>query len=140
VILFLFVRRLFKRCPETKVLFGFSQDIEPDSPELLKSKNFVRHSAYLIQMIDTAVNLLGPDIETLTEIMYDLGVKHIRFGVEPYMFPIMGECLIEAIEDSLDESLKPEVRGAWKSTFDALSNDMIESQKQYQKKKNSKSN
>lgn len=91
-------------------------------------------------MIDTAVNLLGPDIETLTEIMYDLGVKHIRFGVEPYMFPIMGECLIEAIEDSLDESLKPEVRGAWKSTFDALSNDMIESQKQYQKKKNSKSN
>jgi nitric oxide dioxygenase len=135
-----FFHRLFKRCPETKVLFGFRLDIEPDSPELLKSKNFVRHSAYLIQMIDTAVNLLGPDIETLTEIMYELGVKHIRFGVKPYMFPIMGECLIEAIEDSLDESLKPEVRGAWKSTFDALSNDMIESQNQYNQRKNKKEN
>jgi hemoglobin-like flavoprotein len=126
---------LFTRLPETKVLFGFAEDVDPHSPELFESKSFVRHSAYLVQMIDTAVNLLGPDIETLTEIMYDLGIKHIRFGVEPYMFPIMGQCLIDAMEESLDEKFKPDVKEAWQSTFDALSGDMIASQKQYKKNK-----
>jgi hypothetical protein len=40
------------------------------------------HAAYLIQMIDTALNMLGPDIELLTEIMTELGIKHVRYGGE----------------------------------------------------------
>jgi hypothetical protein len=64
------------------VLFGFPIDIDPTSPEVLTSKRFIMHAAYLIQMIDTALNMLGPDIELLTEIMTELGIKHVRYGGE----------------------------------------------------------
>jgi hypothetical protein len=39
------------------------------------------------------------------------------------------------MEESLDEKFKPDVKEAWQSTFDALSGDMIASQKQYKKNK-----
>jgi hypothetical protein len=85
---------LFDVCPETKVLFGYPIGIDVKSPELLKSKRFLNHASYMIQMLDSALGMLGPDIELLTEIMYELGVKHVRYGVTPKMFPIMGDCLI----------------------------------------------
>ena len=44
------------------------------------------HAKYFIQMIDKALGMLGPDIELLTEILMDLGQKHVRFGVKPGKF------------------------------------------------------
>lgn len=54
-------------------MFGFPIDIDPKSAELVVSKRFLMHASYLIQMLDTALNMLGPDIELLTEIMTELG-------------------------------------------------------------------
>lgn len=54
---------LFKKSPQTKVLFGFPIDVDTDSYELLNSKRFGMHAAYLVEMLDTALNMLGPDIE-----------------------------------------------------------------------------
>jgi hemoglobin-like flavoprotein len=111
------------------VLFGFPIDINPHSEELLTSKRFHMHAAYLIQMLDTALNMLGPDIELLTEIMSELGIKHVRYGVKPEMFPIMGSCLIETLEECLDErDFNANTRDAWVETYNALSQDMIRSQ------------
>ena len=119
--------RLFTECNEAKILFGFPMDIDPNSPELLTSKRFAAHAAYLIQMIDTALNMLGPDIEMLTEIMADLGAKHIRYGVKAHMFPIMGRCLIEVLEECLPEGyFTPTIKEAWVETYGALSADLIE--------------
>lgn len=118
--------RLFAECAGAKVLFGFSIDIDPYSPELLTSKRFATHSAYLIQMIDTALNMLGPDIEMLTEIMADLGDKHVGYGVQPEMFPIMGRCLIATLEECLpDGHFTPTVKEAWVETYDALAIDLV---------------
>jgi hemoglobin-like flavoprotein len=120
--------RLFDKCPQAKVLFGFPIDIDPHCQELLQSKRFKMHAAYLIQMIDTALNMLGPDIELLTEMMVDLGVKHVTYGVTPEMFPIMGTCLIATLEESLSEDdFTATVKEAWVETYSALSQDMIRS-------------
>ena len=81
----LLFQKLFLKAPQTKVLFGFPIDIDATSEEVSKSRRFVMHAAYLIQMIDTALQMLGPDIELLTEIMLELGTKHIRYGVKPAM-------------------------------------------------------
>ena len=56
------------------------------------------HGAYLIQMLDTALNMLGPDIELLTEILTELGNKHERFGVKPSYYPPMGQALIKTMK------------------------------------------
>jgi hemoglobin-like flavoprotein len=121
-------RRLFDKCPQAKILFGFPIDINVDSPELLNSKRFLAHAAYLLEMIDTALDMLGPDIELLTEIMHDLGIKHIRYGVKPEMFPVMGEALISTLQDTLGADFTESMKDSWRETYDALSADMIRAQ------------
>lgn len=79
------------KSPEAKVLFGFPINMDTNSPEMLASKRFNMQGSYLIQMLDTALSMLGPDIELLTDILQDLGTKHVHYGVKPEMFYIMGE-------------------------------------------------
>lgn len=96
------------------------------------------HAAYLIQMLDTALDMLGPDIELLTEIMTELGEKHVRYGVKPEMFPIMGDALLHTLEASLDDKeFSSTVREAWVETYAALSQDMIRAQAALNKRKSS---
>jgi hypothetical protein len=120
---------LFRECPKAKVLFGFPIDLDMTSPDILVSKRFLMHAAYLLEMIDTALNMLGPDIELLTEIMQELGVKHIRYGVKPEMFPHMGVALLETLEESLGSKFSSSMRESWVETYEALSGDMILAQK-----------
>ena len=83
------------------------------------------HAAYLVQMLDTALNMLGPDIELLTEIMHELGMKHVRYGVKPEMFPIMGDALLHTLETTLKDDFTDPIREAWIEQYSALSQDMI---------------
>jgi hemoglobin-like flavoprotein len=122
------LRSLFDKCPQAKVLFGFPIDIDPNSSELLQSKQFLMHAVYLIQMIDTALDMLGPDIELLTEIMTELGIKHVRYGVKPEMFTIMGDALVHTLETTLKGDFTDPIREAWIETYGALSQDMIRAQ------------
>eukprot|EP00523_Entomoneis_sp_CCMP467_P021120 CAMPEP_0168852416 /NCGR_PEP_ID=MMETSP0727-20121128/12963_1 /TAXON_ID=265536 /ORGANISM="Amphiprora sp., Strain CCMP467" /LENGTH=185 /DNA_ID=CAMNT_0008906533 /DNA_START=52 /DNA_END=610 /DNA_ORIENTATION=+ len=120
-----FCHRLFKNDPQCKVLFGFPLDIDTDSAELLQSKRFLMHAAYLVEMLDTSLGMLGPDDELLAEIMYDLGSKHTRYGVKADMFPQMGKALMVALEAILKHTLNDATRDAWKKTFAELSSEMI---------------
>ena len=86
------------------------------------------HATYLWEMIDTAINMLGPDIELLTEIMTELGVKHVRYGVKPHMFPVMGEALIHTLSVTLVDEMTDDAVEAWRKTYGALSSDMIKAQ------------
>ena len=70
--------------PEAKVIFGFGAN--DDVQDLVSGRRFMSHAKYFIQMIDKAFGMLGPDIELLTEILMDLGQKHVRFGVKPGTF------------------------------------------------------
>ncbi|GKY90424.1 hypothetical protein MPSEU_000016200 [Mayamaea pseudoterrestris] len=124
-------QKLFNQCPEAKTLFGFPIDADANSHEVLSSKRFLMHASYLIQMIDTALNMLGPDYELLTDILLELGAKHVRFGVKPDMFPVMGLCLIATLEETLEDgAITPAAKRAWLETYDALAADMIRGQKE----------
>lgn len=127
----LLFQHLFEKCPQCKVLFGFPLDADPKSPELLSSKRFIMHASYLIQMLDTALNMLGPDEELLTEIMLELGLKHVRYGVKPEMFSIMGQCLLQTLEETLKDHMTDTHKKAWQLTYSALSGDMIRAHKKH---------
>jgi hemoglobin-like flavoprotein len=132
----LFLHRLFSKSAQAKTLFGFPADIDPYGDEVLRSKRFLMHSAYLIQMLDTALNILGPDIELLTEMMIELGYKHVRYGVTAEMFPIMGDALIETLQCLLSPELFTEqIKSSWIVVYGALSQDMLVAQKDTDKKK-----
>ncbi|GAX13370.1 hypothetical protein FisN_8Lh400 [Fistulifera solaris] len=118
-------RKLFRRSPPARVLFGFPIDIDPDSDDLRFSKRFVTQAMYMIQMLDSSISMLGPDIDMLSEIMAELGAKHSRYGVQPEMFTVMGECLIEMLAEVLPNGLSTEAEAAWQTTYKELSQDMI---------------
>ena len=116
--------RFFALEPDAKTIFGFNKT-QPDE-ELRKSKRFTKHAAYFVQMIDKALGMLGPDIELLTEILIELGQKHVNYGVKPEYFPAMGRSLIYAIQETLGEdNFSSEVKDSWVEVYGALSYDMI---------------
>eukprot|EP00977_Amphora_coffeiformis_P015263 scaffold4484_cov170-Amphora_coffeaeformis.AAC.3 len=111
-----------------QTLFGFPIHADVTSPEILNSKRFKMHATYMIQMLDTALNMLGPDIELLTEILIELGEKHVRYGVKPEMFPVMGDALVHTLNECLGDDFPDEIREAWKETYIEISSDMLKAQ------------
>ena len=79
-------------------------------------------------MLDTALNMLGPDIELLTDILLELGQKHVRYGVKPEMFAVMGEALEFTLDKVLGDDFDGATRDAWKETYAEISQDMIRAQ------------
>lgn len=115
--------------PEAKTIFGFDRNADVEN-ELSKSPRFTKHAKYFIQMIDKALGMLGPDIELLTEILLDLGQKHVSYGVKPEYFPSMGRALIHSVQLQLgDKTFTEETKDAWVEVYGALSYDMIRGQK-----------
>ena len=102
--------------PAAKSIFGF----EEDDKDYAKSAKFSNHAKYFIQMIDKALAMLGPDIELLTEILVDLGAKHVHYGVKPGYFPSMGRSLMFAIGESLGDKFTQSTKGAWQEVYGAM--------------------
>lgn len=117
--------RLFTKCPETKLMFDFPIDFDPECEEIKSSKRFSQHSRHLILMLDRAVNLLGPDIAILHMILADLGTKHARIGVKEEYYPYMGEALIRTLKNILGDKLTPEAIDAWRVVYDVLCGEMV---------------
>ena len=88
----------------------------------------------MLDMIDSALDLLGPDIELLVEMLHDLGEKHARYGVTPEMFTVMGESLSEMMGSTLGESVyNKAAEAAWAETYEAISGDMVRALKIFKK-------
>jgi hemoglobin-like flavoprotein len=124
--------KLFELEPDAKAIFGF-KGAQLDDNKFTTSLRFTRHAKYFIQMIDRALGMLGPDIELLTEILMELGVKHVSYGVKPEYFPSMGRALIHAVKESMGDIWSDEIKDAWVEVYGALSYDMIRAQKNAKK-------
>lgn len=118
-------QHLFEKCPEAKPLFGFSLSANPRSEYLLKSKRFARHSKFLIKMVNKTVDMLGAETtsddehgrgQRLTDVLTELGRKHVAYGVRPEYFPFMTESLLEMLKETIGN---PEEE-AWKDVFNFL--------------------
>jgi hemoglobin-like flavoprotein len=122
--------RFFSLEPEAQLIFGFSETMDPNSDEVIKSARFIKHAKYFVQMIDKALNMMGPDIELLTEILLELGQKHVRYGVKPEFFPSMGRALIDAVSSNLPAGVFTDtIKSDWVEVYGALSYDMIRGQR-----------
>jgi hemoglobin-like flavoprotein len=118
----LLYQRFFKRCPDGKTLFGFMANADPD----INSKHFKSMAAFFIQMLDSSLEMLGPDIDLLTDVMLELGKRHVNYGVPADMYPIMGECLVETMEEVLSNKVMTErCKAAWTEVYAALTTDMM---------------
>lgn len=118
-------QKLFHDVPDVKALFGFPLTMDPQSDTMAKSRRFLQHASYMIEMFTKALNLLGPDTGLLQETLKDLGQRHARFGVKAEFVPHMGNALIAMLRDILGPKFTPDVKEAWQEVYKALSKAMI---------------
>ena len=123
---FTWIHSYFDLEPRAATVFSFGKGEALDE-EFYKSPRLLRHASHYINMVDRAINLLGPDIEILTDILMELGEQHYKFGVEASYYPPMGQALIKTLEKFLGNDFTPEMKNAWLETYQALAYDMIRS-------------
>jgi len=118
--------RLFELNCQTKDVFGIDRTVHPSAEELKQSGNLL-HAVRMMHMFDAALNMLGPDTETLLEILQDLGKRHIQYQVKPEYFPVMGQAIIFALKETLGSAMTPEAVDAWVQVYALLSGEIIKS-------------
>lgn len=112
---------LFELEPLTKVCFGFDEkfDVKKQCSGLFRFGVLI-HAQRMMAMLDSALGLLGPDHELLTEILYDAGARHVKFGVK-----VLGQALAPALSDALGSQWTSEVAQAWELVMTELGSDLM---------------
>lgn len=65
--------------------------------------------------------------ETLDEILFELGKRHVKYGVSPHFFPFMGQALLFALESALGNHWNDDLKEAWVEVYDELSGGIMKS-------------
>ena len=117
--------RFFSLEPRAIKVFSFGRDVDSYSEDLLQNRRVIEHGKHYVKMVDRAIDLLGPDIELLTEILLELGKQHERLGVEASYYPPMQEALLQTLSELLGDRFSEAVRAAWVKVYKELADDMI---------------
>jgi hemoglobin-like flavoprotein len=107
-------------------MFRFSRGFEAGSEEMYKSERFMEHATGVIATVNTAVNMLAPDLDPLVEVLHALGKKHAAYGALPAHYAVVGRALMDTLEKVLADKFTSEVKTAWARIYDILSTSMIE--------------
>jgi hypothetical protein len=83
---------------------------------LYESPRFKEHAVSVLTTVGTAVAGLQ-DLPALVPVLQDLGTKHVKYGVEPQHYDIVGQALFETLAMGLGAAFTPEVRAAWECVY-----------------------
>ena len=105
----LFYERIFTMAPEARALFG-------DDIALQASRTMAA--------VKTAVDGLD-DLDQVAPYLVRLGARHVRYGVVPAHFDLVGGALLWTLEQGLGEAFTPEVHDAWAAAFGIIAAAML---------------
>ncbi len=105
-----FYEHLFRIDPPTKDLFVAS--VEDMAPRIINMLGL------LVAHIQSG--------ENLDDILGDLALRHVAYGVRPDDYGSAGAALIEMLKDRLAGAMDPELEGIWNRTYRTVSNRMVE--------------
>lgn len=106
-----FYTNLFADFPEIKPLFA-NTHMEEQGKKLFNS---------LVVMVDS---LRQPDILTTT--VKGLGTRHVRYGVLPKHYPMVGQALLKAFSLCLGTAWTPKTEQAWIDTYAIVTELMLD--------------
>jgi len=106
-----FYERLFTRFPQTRALFAAT-----DMSELRKK---------LQQTLAVIVEHLQHP-EVLSEMLRELGQRHVSYGIRPEHYPLVGTALLETFEDFLGKHWTQEHHDAWVKAYETVSGLMVQ--------------
>lgn len=98
---------MFDRYPEVKEQFDMSAQANGTQPAKLASAVY----AYATHI---------DNLEALKTAVDKIAHRHVATNVLPNQYPIVGECLLQAIQDVLGDAATKEVMTAWTEAYQAL--------------------
>lgn len=98
--------------PQTRAIFNY--DVEKDNNATAAND---MTSKMMIDMIDFAVSLLGPDLELIEEGLIALGRRHKKYGLLTRHLFSMEHAVIYALEEMLGDCFTRQDRRAWETIF-----------------------
>jgi hemoglobin-like flavoprotein len=106
-----FYDTLFERHPETQRLFdGVCFDDQ--------KRKLVRALALVVRHME------HPDF--LRAYLQGLGALHVAYGVAPAHYPMVAECLLEALATTAGPAWSADEEAAWKGAFTLIADAMLE--------------
>ncbi|MCU0570857.1 MAG: globin domain-containing protein [Oculatellaceae cyanobacterium Prado106] len=106
-----FYGNLFEGNPEVRSLFARS-DMAAQQQKLLESLVFV------------VSNLRNPEV--MVKAVRGLGTRHVKYGIVPEHYPLVGAALLQTFAEFLQEDWTPELAAAWAAAYATLSALMLE--------------
>lgn len=100
----LFYQHLFEVAPHYRPLF--QHDIEGQGEKLM-------------QTIGVAVEHLE-ELDEIGPALRDMGERHVRYGVRPADYEVIGAVLLWTLEKGLGPAFRPDVKEAWSRVYQFL--------------------
>jgi hemoglobin-like flavoprotein len=110
---------MFRTEPETKTVFGFTPKQNVEGNPMLKMGAMI-HGTRIYSMLDQALSLVGPDMETLVEFLETLGERHSRLGVKRKYFTYLSDGVREVLATTLGDKYTSDDDAAWKELLEFL--------------------
>lgn len=108
---------MFERYPTVKALFNQTHQQKGTQPQAL---------ANALVAYATNIDELGNLSEAVSLIVH----KHCSLNILPEHYPIVGECLMEAIGAVLGDAVTPEIADAWQTAYQQLADLLIGAEEQ----------
>jgi len=83
------------------------------------------HADGIVALLDSILQMLGPDIEFIEEVLGQVGERHAKMQVNASFFPFLGQSLIWSLEQKLGDDFTEEQRHAWEEVYEAISTEII---------------
>lgn len=99
------------------------------SGDIKAAPSFRTHTGALCDMLDCAVDFLGPDLDALGEELKHLGKRHYQYGVKPEFLPHMIDAVLHMMKEILGSKFHDDDKKAWKEVLSFMISKMQEDMK-----------
>ncbi|GAA0435061.1 NO-inducible flavohemoprotein [Lentibacillus halophilus] len=114
-----FYQLLFEKVPELRNIFNQTNQ-----------KRGLQQEALVYSVYAAGENI--DSLENIHELVERIAEKHVSLGVKPEQYPIVGEALLQAVQEILGDAATEDVLDAWREAYDYIANLFIElEQKKY---------
>ncbi|MBI5929751.1 MAG: hemin receptor [Chloroflexi bacterium] len=103
----------------TSVFYNHLWSIAPETKTMFHLEDIEQQGIKLMQTLGIAVRAIH-DLNTIGPFLYDLGQRHITYGVSKDQYNLVKSALLTMIEHCLGGDFTPEVREAWDVTYNII--------------------
>ncbi len=105
---------LFEKYSQVKPLFANA----PNNQSKILTQSIIAYGEHI------------DDLSALSSALERIARKHVAVGVQPEYYPLVGESLLQAFKEILDESMTAEIISAWQEAYFFLAEQLMQRERE----------